>query len=296
MSEKQRGGIRKCLPVVLEELKEGIDIRALRDKGDCRHDTLYAIRDILSGAKLIFEEGGKWYYTCKKEKEELLKDYQEFKNKDEYDTKLNHSKNLLKQAIAEEESNEFNVDLYRFQDSYNFTFFLQHLKTGYPDIYKLYEKVEKNNFEMEEAFSALLQKIKEGTLERGVELSKYPEKFNDLQKEIDKMPENIFYSLKEYLNYFFDKDRKIKYTSAAMEVTFPVYSKEERKEFIKYCSHSEDIKKLHSELVELTKERAKDYACLHIDIKSIIIKVVEDGEPLRGTCDRCPKVTIGRSP
>jgi hypothetical protein len=85
---------------------------ALRDKGDCRHDTLYAIRDILSGAKLIFEEGGKWYYTCKKEKEELLKDYQEFKNKDEYDTKLNHSKNLLKQAIAEEESNEFNVDLY----------------------------------------------------------------------------------------------------------------------------------------------------------------------------------------
>lgn len=149
---------------------------------------------------------------------------------------------------------------------------------------------------MEEAFSALLQKIKEGTLERGVELSKYPEKFNDLQKEIDQMPENIFYRLKEYLNYFFDKDRKIKYTSAAMEVTFPIYSKEERKEFIKYCSHSEDIKKLHSELVELTKERAKDYACRHIDIKSIIIKVVEDGEPLRGTCDRCPKVTIGRSP
>jgi rubrerythrin len=255
------------------------------EKKEIKRKEAYRCLKVLKDSELIKELNGEYTWVS---------DLQEFENAKEYDTKLNHSKNLVKQAIAEGAPNEFNIDLYNFMDSYNFSSFLQHLKTGYPGIYKLYVKVEENNSEMEKLFPTLLQKIKEGALERGVELSKYPDNSRDLQKEIDQMPEKIFYSLKEYLNYFFDKDRKICYSNKDTKVSFPVYSEEKRKEFIEYCSHSEDIKKLHSELVELTKARAKDYAYLNIEIKSVVIKVVEDGEPLRGSCNRCPKVTIGR--
>ncbi|NQE53082.1 hypothetical protein C5S29_05775 [ANME-1 cluster archaeon GoMg3.2] len=387
MSEKQRGGIRKCLPVVLEELKEGIDIGALRDKGDCRHDTLYVIRDILSGAKLIFEEGGKWYYTCKKEKEELLKDYQEFKNKDEYDTKLNHSKNLLKEAGFAKSAidpflltDTFNMDVLSFMDSPNFVYFRQHLETGYPHISVLYKGIEEDDSDMEKAFSILHQRIGVVALESGIEFPKakmcwlkfstdadqvvyadfevFPqltfedelnkgsipkelkdmlehnvfigpgdatvrkekeneweiadkekiiirkedEKLNiyrirDLKKEWQKMlSEKVFVSLSAYLDCFFYEqacEEVIENVSGIID-PYTRYGKEGMDEFYEKCLRSEHIKQLHSELAEISKKTAKDYFEFIREIKFIIIKVLEDGEPLRGTCDRCPKITIGR--
>ena len=366
-------------------VKKGIDIGALRDKGDCRHDTLYAIRDILSGAKLIFEEGGKWYYTCKKEKEELLKDYQEFKNKDEYDTKLNHSKNLLKEAGFAKSAidaflltDTFNMDVLSFMDSPNFVYFRQHLETGYPHISVLYKGIEEDDSDMEKAFSILHQRIGVIALELGIKFPKVkmcwlkfstdadrvpyeiydifplltfedelnkgsiPEELmdmlknnrligsgdatvrkeneneweiaekiiirkedgklniygiRDLKKEWQKMlPEKVFVSLSAYLDFFLQEQAFEEVIEGVLGLIDPYtrYGRKRVDEFYEKCLRSEHIKKLHSELAAISKKTVKDYFVFIREIKFIIIKVLEDGEPLRGTCDRCPKITIGR--
>ena len=283
-------------------------IEDLEKKGIKRREA-YRCLEVLKDIDLIKESKGEYIWKSGLE---------EFKNVEEYKIKLNHSKNLVRQVIEEKESNEesnefnmviqieepnnFNIDINRFEDSYNFGYLLQHLKTGYPDIYKLYEKLEKTNSEMEKVFSVLYQKIKEIALETDIDAPKlHQRKFVDSKKEIALMPANIFYSLKDYLNFFFDKDTiETIGTYDPVKDTWipgyrPVYSEEDRKEFIENCISSEDIKKLHSELVEISKKTERDYALFNIEIKFVIIKVVEDGEPLRGNCDRCPKITIGRS-
>lgn len=327
MSEKQRGGIRKCLPVVLEELKKGIDIGALRDKGDCRHDTLYVIRDILSGAKLIFEEGGKWYYTCKKEKEELLKDYQEFKNMDEYSVKRDHSKAILKKAIQDNGSTDFNI--YRFVSSADFKYFLKHLETGYPDIYNMWIIMENNEPEMEEKYLLLEEELRKIAKEKYVELRELPSPIKtvkvgsiimksetaNLRDKIRAMPEDVFSCFERYLFYMLNKEEfevigdwdpvknkwipryETGYTDIILDgkIHRGHWSEWEVMDyFIKPCTQSEDLNRLYEEFVRVTKEIRKSYDLFSNKVQPVILKVLEHGEPLRGNCDLCPKITIGR--
>jgi hypothetical protein len=119
----------------------------------------------------------------------------------------------------------------------------------------------------------------------------------DLKKEWQKMlPEKVFVSLSAYLNFFLQEQAFEEVIEGVLDLIDPYtrYGRERVDEFIEKCLRSELIKKLHSELAAISKKTAKDYFVFIREIKFIIIKVLEDGEPLRGTCDRCPKITIGR--
>ena len=251
--------------------KQPQTIEDLVDKGIKRR-AAYRCLDVLKDIDLIEVSIDEYIWKS---------DLEEFKNDAEREIKLNHTKNLVRPAIKKE-SNKFNVDMDKFRDHYNFDAFIQHLRTGYPkDMYKLWKRVEKDDSDFEKVFSVLGQKINEIVLETGVSI---PEKLYQRKEIARLMPSNILYSLKNYLNFFLDYD--------PIRVTWTHGHRYSRKDFIGNCIRSEDIKKLHSELIEINKKTEKDYASFNIEIKLVIIRVVEDGEPLKGNCDRCPKITI----
>ena len=255
--------------------KQPQTIEDLEDKGIKRREA-YRCLEVLKDIDLIEESKGEYIWKSGLE---------EFNDGAEYKIKLKHCKNLARPAIKKE-SNKFNVDMDKFRDHYNFDYFIQHLRTGYPDIYKLWKRVEKDDSDFEKVFSVLYQKINEIALETGVSV---PEKLYQ-RKEIALIPSNIFYSLENYLNFFLDKVYDPIRVTWTPGHRYSVY----RKEFIENCIRSEDIKKHHSELIEINKKTEKDYASFNIEIKLVIIKVVEDGETLKGNCVRCPKITIGK--
>lgn len=288
--------------MILEALKKGMDIEALRDTEECKHDTLYALKDILHDAKLIFEEGGKWFYTWEKEKEELLKEYQEFKNVDEYLVKLNHSKNLLKNVKSTIEPRGFSTEeAIKFIGNDDFIYFLQHIKTGYPDVYRDCESLKFYALRMMENFEKLNKELKEFAREKGLELKPFSggipasyfldseykghitaeQKIRNFMYAYRELPSGIFGDLEKYLNYFIRSEDLVRDLEDSYEASIETI----------FCSEGTGREQLGR---SIDNDNDNMLFISTEEFRPIIIRVFEDGEPLRGICDRCPKVTIGR--
>jgi len=127
-ASEKKGGVRAYLKAILVELNKGLQpVRVGNDVivGDIRmpKSTFYELIDLLEEVGLIYKEDGKYYWRWKKE-------YQEFKTLEEYKVRLEHSKELFKECYIPPFSSELIPP--RFEDEN----LLQHLKTGYPDIYE----------------------------------------------------------------------------------------------------------------------------------------------------------------
>jgi len=302
LSEKAKssgkGGIRKCLPVILESLKKGMDIEALRDTEECRHDTLYALKDILHDAKLIFEEEGKWFYTWEKEREELLKDYQEFENMDEYLVKLNHSKNLIEEVTSKNDPYGCSFDTAKWQENDTFKYFLQHLQTGYPDIYDFWKEMELHYKNVVDIFCEFYKEIEEIALKRGFKLIKLPHdwiphkegkfvygwRISNLKERILQIPfggdDDVMQPLEKILKYLIE----------------PNGCEDELGDLINDFCCLEGMNDLYWEFLNCRGGIDLDHSSFLMKVWPLIMGVRENGEPLRGLCDRCPKVIIGRGP
>lgn len=101
------------------------------------HKTLYRCLSCLEGMGLIHkrDEDGRY---------EVVREWQEFKNESEYRVKLEHSRMLLGRIIDYVKGEE--SLLAPSMSDYVNEYLLQHIKSGYPDIYEQYcDWMEKND-------------------------------------------------------------------------------------------------------------------------------------------------------
>jgi hypothetical protein len=320
-----RGGIRKCLPVFLEALKKGMVIEALRDTEECKHDTLYYLKDILHNAELIFEERGKWYYTWKRDAEKLTKDYQKLSKKD-LELNLRHSEDLVKHAVKMDESG-FNLDIYSLVFGERFNLFRQHLQTGYPNILKTLNRAEEQDAKMKEVFLNIYEEMKRIASDLDYEVNDYdpPSQGDSLKQELHKrkLTFGVLTSSQaktegqwdlyknEWIPDFFTSysgtykeewGRRISMhfleagRSQGEDIEICGSEDHDPNDFIDACKASEEIKRLHSDFLKSYQEANYKYKPLVDELKPIIRKITIGVEPLLGDCDECPKVIIEEGP
>jgi hypothetical protein len=119
--------------------------------------SFYRALNCLKGLDLIRErEDGKYELI------EGIERWQIFLDENGYKIKLEHSRVLLRPFIEP-------LAFYTFesiQKKYSDEYLLQHLESGYPDIYAQYEEWQKGNekayFEYEKKIEELLMKVKHG--------------------------------------------------------------------------------------------------------------------------------------
>lgn len=321
MSEKEKKGIRKHLKFVLDKLHEGIraaDYRSESKEEAIPHTTLDELLKLLeaSGIAFLDKSSNIWYYTWKKEKEELISKYQELLSKYhsygniyEHGIKLDHSKSLIKAALHRYEiDNPFrsvkDIDIGMLKLTEGFKCFLQHLDTGYHDVeyilYKEWEEGEKDREEAEAAFHKELERI---FSESGLELTK-TKHYADMKENTKQVSLRIFGCIKDYLSLIVEDKLKerVKLELGDKGVLDPygtllaknISIKNEIEEAIENCIHSEVVRNLYAKLIDIEGKTRNAFNEVTLKIGLIIIKIIEDKEPLRGECDRCPKITIGR--
>jgi len=167
-SRKERGGFSKYLAVVLEELKRGLEPRKLDDrnnKNGIPHDTLYRIIRLLKDSGIIYKgDDGKYYYTWRRGIREF--------SKENYEIALNHSKQFLLDSVVKgseirlselmkDPPRERIHEKIKVEKLIENKYFIQHLETGYPEIYELYKKWKslEESDEKEKAYSLLKERI-----------------------------------------------------------------------------------------------------------------------------------------
>jgi len=286
----KKGGIRKYLPVVLEKLKDGLEPKELdkrfrdnRDKSGIPHDTLYEIIKILENSGVIYrEEDGKYYFIWRKE-------IQEFKTKGEYEAKLRHSEQFLKKTLEKDKIKYWE----RLISDENF---IQHLKTGYPEIYELYmefrqfEKAIKNE-------ENICKKLIEEELR----------KFNfEVVKNIDEAKgKRINYTIYNLLKVYFDRLLKLGYSisisadpsgivkdvTSGYGLSCDESMAREIEKIVNELLKSEKLRDAYNKLRELELRKINVYYNLKSKIEFLMEKI-KHGEPLRGYCGLCPHVKI----
>ena len=161
----KKGGFWEYLPEILEELKDGLEPRKLDkrfNKEGVPHDILYRIIRLFETSGLIYKDvDGRYYYVWRKGIRVF--------SRDNYRIALNHSKQLLLDSEVEISearlSNLKSERIYRqikVEKLIENKYFIQHIETGYPEIYELYKnwKNTEKTDEREEAYSLLKDKIR----------------------------------------------------------------------------------------------------------------------------------------
>jgi len=298
MSEKseERGkkGIRKHLRTFLEKLKEGLSPGLVRDRL-IPHDTLNWLINLFREEGLIYKDrDGRYYFIWKREREELLKEYQEFKTAEEYKVKLVHSKDLIRRRPS-------TLKTPKSENKY----LLQHLETGYPDIYNLYEEWKGIYEEIERVEEGFKAKVNEVAKVAGIEVLPITDPRWG-SKGVRAVNENIYKVVARCL----EEGRKAnlctrRRTRGDKIITWihdeasglPLTNNEELmgdlQALINRALGSNEVVREYGRLKELQRilEGARSR---YIEAVSNLIVRINNMEPLRGHCDLCPRILIGR--
>jgi hypothetical protein len=302
MSEKrERKGMRGYLPQILKLLHEGLLPAAIERRGDEKkgegipHSTLHEILGILEKEKVIYKDhpSGKWYYTWKKEKEDLIREYQNYENMDEYLAKLQHSKELLGPAI-DKARGDHNLAVASLIYGEYMEYFLQHLEEGYHDVFELFNQWKRDEAEMKKAEDDFEREIKRIAPEKGLEIK---ESFRDLTLGGKQASPAIFNVIKRYwkLKVEGKHNEPIQLNLGFEGVSDPLTNewiavnrdiKEDLEGLIKDCIHAENMESLYEALKSIEDKENEDYSRLSGEIIKIIGEV-KLGSPLKGSCGVC---------
>lgn len=272
---------------VIEEVKKGH-----KESNKTVDRILKALKD----AKLIKEsEDGRY---------EWIKEYQEFETMDERQAKRKHSEELIKTITKEElvDADYFFLSESNF-NSKSFPYFLQHIETGYPDIFKLFNEYKVFKSQKEKAKGAFNKEIEGIISEKGFEF-----KESDLKEEGREVLRSVTFDvIDQYCSL--DAEGKLKERiklTLGHEGTKGVFDpiitcsyiarnenlKEEIEKVIETCIHTESVKTLYSELATVEKKEIDSFFKFESKIGRII-REIKLRKPLEGSCDAC-KFTIGR--
>lgn len=291
---RKKRGIRKYLPKILKELKEGLEPGKLDDRkgGQVPHATLYEIIGLLMEANMIYKEEGIYYYYWRKE-------FQEFDDSIEYETKLKHSEKLLVGDVNIVNRDEIKIST---RKTFSYEYLIEHLKTGYPEIYEIYKKLSEIKSEREKIERLFSEEIRK----------KFGEKFEFIEDEdFEITPEERRKGNYVYLENIKDLIEKIlKRRLKDFPATHKLKIQGGRIYSAKYdagCLSDnenviENLEKLILEAADLTYEIYSNLMEIRNEEKKLGIELkkkidllrlkVESGEPLKGYCKGCPKFRI----
>ncbi len=275
-TKRVRRSIYYYLEVVLEKLKEGVswsELDASSGYGDIPKATLSRILNLLKKAEIIYkdEKDGKYYYIWRKG----LRVF----SKESYRIALDHSKKLLGSKNPRE----------LVENKY----FLQHLKSGYPDTYAKYqqwkntkEKLDKVAKEFENAIKEEVSKagfkiINEGNSDKGKVVSKY---IFDLIKR-------LFYDNVREVEMDVDRNNVYCKPYKGWPLSSDPSAKQELKDLIIRLLNSQKLREIYKKHAEREKDANKAWSELEEELIELI-KKVEHGKPLYGRCDLCPWILI----
>jgi hypothetical protein len=317
---RKKAGIRTCLRAILRGLSAGLKAERI-DKDTVKIGDLilpktsfYELLGIFKDEKVVYEANGLYYWIWKKEREELLKDYQEYKNRDEYEVKLKHSKELLNPQLPTEltprellgRSNVI-VSLTGYEQ-----YVLQHLKTGYPEVYEKYLILQKLEGEVKTIERKMWGQVDDFLETYGFKL------VEDISQLTPGGMEIYAHGVRSVIMHCFERakvveDGKVKLVGAIsinmekdvtddaqfLKVHYWYITKnlklgDKIVEALECVLNSMDIRATYEELENARKELSEAYFNYRHEIQWLGLKILH-GEPLKGSCDLCPKVVIGRN-
>ncbi|MEM1582851.1 MAG: hypothetical protein QXK89_10170 [Candidatus Bathyarchaeia archaeon] len=259
----------------------------LKEELSISHKTLYRCLSCLEGMGLIHkrDEDGRY---------EVIREWQEFKNESEYRVKLEHSRLLLGRIIDYVKGEELRAT--SLMGDYVNEYLIQHIKSGYPDIYEQYCDWMKKEDLLKKKRKYFKKKVKKIADERGIKLVDNLARAGDkslycyhllrviegyLQSnELDKM--KIIWKD----DYVWDEYRGLALTKDKSLI-------KDVEELIRSALSSADLAKAFGQMKGAEKHRDEAYFNYRKSVEWLALKVMH-GEPLKGICDACPKITIGR--
>lgn len=265
-------------------------IRYLREKGaasseelsmnvGARTRTYYrALNSLLEAEVVIKREDG---FYCWYE----FMEYVTFHNELEAREALNHSRNIakgLRFLIGEEKGHIIDVN-YAVDRGY-LEHAIMHLKTGYPEVYKDFYQAEKDREDILDAEARAMKRIRSDVLVSHQVL--YPEHLvfiilEDVKGTLMGREPSFLESVK----IVGDEVKSIGYSLAKKDAF------DELRKFI--LEQEADIENREScgIMINLGASYYKLRQSLEKEVK-MLISIVENGSPLRGKCQLCPKVKI----
>jgi len=265
-------------------------IKYLREKGaasseelsmnvGARTRTYYrALNSLLEAEVVIKREDG---FYCWYE----FMEYVTFHNELEAREALNHSRNIakgLRFLIGEEKGHIIDVN-YAVDRGY-LEHAIMHLKTGYPEVYKGFYQAEKDREDILDAEARAMKRIRGDVLVSHQVL--YPEHLvfiilEDIKGTLMGREPSFLESVK----IVGDEVKSIGYSLAKKDAV------DELRKFI--LEQEADIENREScgIMINLGASYYKLRQSLEKEVK-MLISIVENGSPLRGKCQLCPKVKI----
>jgi len=268
------------------------------------HNTFYNYIGKLESDKIIYKEGGRYYFFWKKEKEKLIKEYQEtikeyqeFKTGEEYRAKLNHSRFLILDVSRDLNRTDVDPEALDFSKALENSFLRQHIETGYPKTQPLLQKREELKKKVDEYWARLKSRVKEEAEKEGwkiIPLSSRQELKEDAKEAYD---DKVLYILTMIwggeLPEVRAETRGDWITLGGLEVARGRSLAKEVEALFEKLAGSEELKKLFEEYSKARGELNANETEIEGELKTMAAKV-RDGEPLRGNCERCSKVIIER--
>jgi hypothetical protein len=247
------------------------------------HKQLYRVLIALKKAGLIAKgDNGKYMW---------VEDWQKFLDGKGYEIKLNHSKELLKPFIKRENYSSSSIEAY-MRDKH----IIQHLESGYPEVYVKYKKwlkSEENHRESRERFN---EAVMEQARKKGFEIVEYG-RLEAGKKQVSHL---ILGIVEDYLRRKdLEKMRVMwedgqvwdKYRGVALAKEEKLT--EEIEKLLGDMLQSDDLKKAFMEMEEA--EKLKDEARFNYRKELELLGLnAKHGEPFKGWCDLCPRILIGK--
>jgi hypothetical protein len=243
------------------------------------HGTFYRYIGKLESDKIIYEEGGRYYFFWKKEKEE----FQQYKTSEEYRVKLEHSEKLLRSVLSD------------IMNVYVNELIFQHFKTGYPELYEKYHKLQELGKKWEQEKKLLQDSIKKFFIEHGFQC--VDSLVLDLYEDVTSLLRDLEVVVEGKIRL---KDNAHDLSLEAMfkRMMFKEHYTEHWWATILEAINDKSIRLAYEKAMNAEKKYNEsihevDFA-YRKDIEQLALRV-QHGEPLRGSCDLCPKVTIERT-
>jgi len=273
------------MPIVAKIIKtlraEGsLGSAELMDKVNAPKRTFYRAVSVLRDSGVVVMDSGKYFWY------EFL-DTRAYKNELEANLALKHSSNIasgLKHMI--EGYRSYFVEGELLPKANYVESALMHLKTGYGETYKLFEKAEETKKLVNKEELEFKERIKAKLLVSSLQ-TQYPE--NMAKIILDDIKEVLRGRKPSFLNDLQIKDGTVKsggYTSLTAVGMF---------ESLKHFMTEEEASKENRENCARIVERENRYYKLNQKFEREtrgLVMQVENGTPLKGSCQMCPKVKI----
>ena len=214
-----------------------------------------------------------------------------------YEEALEHSKRFFRSKKLRS-SNKGHKNFEKIIDREYKEEFIQHLKTGYPEIYKLYEEWERKKREVIKKWDEFKEELSKEIENRGFKIvpsNSSPIEDRVVFKRIHKMFRKLF-DKKIGKNIKIDEQVKLEVKNeqiyCSLYLAGPISPnpsiKDELEKLIKDLLNSDKFIKLYKEYDKLKKRREEIEKELYGKVRQLA-KEIELGMPIKGYCDSCPE-------